>query len=243
MFYRPYVDIASTKSMWNFLHDHFIYPTMNSWNHSTSIAHNVKLYNLNLDGDYSVVMDYLFDEMDSGCLQALIATEIRDFERKYPTYRVGFNGRSGGYLVLYNADNNGSVLPDCVTDYDSYEDFKADVKDMGYTVSDFKHALRETVEIVREFDKLCDRLRDIVNEFSLRNFTVDKLEAALEGFDAVYGEDMDRLGLELPYIEDDHVVLNACAEYFTFLDCYLKCLGEDTRKIEIIDGKLYLRDY
>lgn len=242
MFYRPYVDIASTKSMWNFLHDHFTYPTMNSWNRSTSIAHNVKLYNLNLEGDYGVVMNYLFDEMDSGCLQVLIATEIRDFERKNPAYRAGFNGRSGGYLVLYNADSNSSVLPEIVTDYDSYEDFKADVKDMGYNVSDFNHALREVVEIVREFDRLCDHLRDIVNEFSLRNFGADKLEAALEGFDALYGEDMDRLGLTLPVMEGDHLVLNDCGEYITFFDCYLRCLGEDISKVEIIDGKLYLKD-
>jgi hypothetical protein len=215
---------------------------MNSWNRSTSIAHNVKLYNLNLEGDYEVVMRYLFDEMDSGCLQALIATEIREFERKNSAYRVGFNGRSGGYLVLYNADSRSSVLPEIVDDYDNYEDFKADVKDMGYNVSDFDHALRETVEIVREFDRLCDRLRDIVNEFSLRNFGADKLEAALEGFGALYGEDMDRLGLTPPVMEGDHVVLNDCAKYFTFLDSYLRCLGEDYSKVRIEDNKLWLKE-
>ena len=32
MFYKKYVDISNVKSMWNFLHDHYQYFTMNSWN-------------------------------------------------------------------------------------------------------------------------------------------------------------------------------------------------------------------
>lgn len=127
MFYKTGVDIANTKSMWEFLHNHFTYNTMNSWNRQTSIANNVKLYNLKLDGDWTVVMRYLFDEADSGCLQAYIEDEIRAFEETHSYYKVFFNGRSGGYLVLGNSDNNGSVLPNCL-DYDSYEEFKADVK-------------------------------------------------------------------------------------------------------------------
>ena len=31
MFYKTGVDIANTKSMWEFLHNHFQYYTMNSW--------------------------------------------------------------------------------------------------------------------------------------------------------------------------------------------------------------------
>ena len=90
MFYRTGVDIASTKSMWNFLKEHFTYYTMNSWNGLESIAHNVKLYNLELEGDWTVAMKYLFDETDSGCLQTYIDLEIREFEEKYPYYKVGF---------------------------------------------------------------------------------------------------------------------------------------------------------
>ena len=32
MFYKTGVDITNDKQMFNFLKDHFTYPTMNSWN-------------------------------------------------------------------------------------------------------------------------------------------------------------------------------------------------------------------
>ena len=232
MFYTAGVDVCNTKSMWNFLKSHYTYYTMNSWNRSQSIAHNVKLYNLRLEGDWTVVMRYLFDEYDSGCLQMNIDDMIREFEETYPYYKVGFNGRSGGYLVLYNADNNCSVLPECVAQYDTYEEFKEDVKSgwNGYNVSDFDRELRDAVTIVREFDKLCDRLRDLVNEYSKKSFDVDKLEAALSYFNDTYGEDLDALDLEGPVLEYDRVKLNDIADYNAFMHCFLDCLGEDKER-------------
>ena len=229
MFYKTGVDITNTKSMWNFLHNHFTYNTMNSWNRRKSIAHNVKLYNLNLEGDWTVVMRYLFDDADSGCLQMNIDDAIKEFEEMNTHYRVFFNGRSGGYIVLSYGDNNDTVLPACVTDYDSYEDFKEDIKAgwNNYNVSDFNRELREAVEIVREFDRLCDRLRDIVNEYSKKSFDADKLENALDRFNDEYGHDLDSLDLEGPFLEYDRVVLNDIANYHAFMVCFLACLGED----------------
>ena len=233
MFYTTGVDIASTKSMWNFLKNHPTYHTMNSWNRQTSIAHNVKLYNLKLEGDWTVVMRYLFDQNDSGCLQMNIDDEIREFEEKYPWTSVFFNGRSGGYLVLGTKNSNGSVLPDCVTEYETYEDFKEDAKaswngyNVSYNVSDFNRELRDTVIVVREFDKLCDRLRDLVNAYSKRSYDVDKLEDALNYFNDVYGEDLEALDLEGPVLEYDRVKLNDIANYNAFMHCFLDCLGED----------------
>ena len=184
MFYKTGVDVANTKSMWNFLKDHYSYYTMNSWNRAKSIANNVKLYNLKLDGDWTVAMRYLLDESDAGLLQMYIDDEIKAFEEEHRYYKVCFNGRSNGYLVLYNVDDNCSILPNCVDDYRTYEEFKEDVKSgwNGYNVTDFNRELRDTVEIVREFDKLCDRLRDLVNEYSMKSFDTDKLEQALEWF-------------------------------------------------------------
>ena len=83
MFYKTGVDICNIKSMWNFLHDHYTYYTMNSWNRSKSIAHNVKLYNLKLDGDWTVAMRYLLDEADAGDLQFYIDEIIREFEEMH----------------------------------------------------------------------------------------------------------------------------------------------------------------
>jgi hypothetical protein len=243
MFYKSGVDISSVKSMWNFLHEHFTYPTMNSWNGQTSIAHNVKLYNLKLEGDWTVAMRFLFDEGDSGALQMAIDDQLREFESNNPGYRVGFNGRQGGYLVLYNKDNFKTVLPDCL-DYDSYEDFKTEVRWDGYTIEDYKEELRQAVTIVREFDKLCDRLREEVNWYSTMNFNVVKMNDAIERFNITYGDDFDSLGLEGPTMTEgsDFVELNACAHYLMFLECFLNCFGEDRRRTYLKDGRLYMKE-
>ena len=88
MFYKTGVDICNTKSMWNFLKNHYTYYTMNSWNRSQSIANNVKLHRLDLDGDWTVAMRYLFDEADAGLLQMYIEDEIREFVDENPYYEV-----------------------------------------------------------------------------------------------------------------------------------------------------------
>jgi len=242
MFYTTGVDICNTKSMWNFLKNHYTYYTMNSWNRSKSIANNVKLHKLNLDGDWTVAMRYLFDEADAGLLQMYIEDEIREFVDENPYYEVFFNGKSGGYLVISEKQGHGSVLPSCVNDYDTYEDFKQGVKDSWYEerVSDYTRELREAVEIVREFDKLCDRLRDLVNEYSKRSFDVDKLEQAVERFNDEYFSDLSKLSLTGPCMEDDRVRLNDIAFYNAFMQCFVRCLGEDYNRIATDSADKYL---
>ncbi len=244
MFYKTGVDIASTKSMWNFLKEHYTYFTMNSWNRGKSIAHNVKLYNLKLEGDWAVAMRYLFDETDSGCLQMYIEDEIKAFEEANPYYEVFFNGRSGGYLILCEKEQHKSVLPSCVDDYDTYEEFKYDVKSgwNGYNVSDFDRELRDAVEIVREFDRLCDRLRDLVNDYSKRSFDVDKLDAALEWFNNAYGDELVLLELAGPVREGDRVKLNDIETYSAFMHCFLDCLGEDKTRVTSNGGYVWLKE-
>jgi hypothetical protein len=187
-------------------------------------------------------MRYLFDENDAGLLQSTIDDEIREFETKYPYYEVASNGRSGGYLVIYEKQGHKSILPSCVDDYDTYEEFKEDTKSgwNGYNVSDFNRDLRDTVEIVREFDKLCDRLRDIVNEYSKRSFDVDKLEAALEWFNNEYGDDLVCLDITGPILEGDRIKLNEIARYNAFLNCFINCLGEDKNRVTGDLNKEYL---
>jgi hypothetical protein len=184
-------------------------------------------------------MKYLFDEADSGGLQITLDDEIRDFIDENFNYKVFFNGRSDGYLVICNKDGS-SVLPDCVYDYDSYADFKADIKEQGYNISDFKRELREAVEIIREFDKLCDRLRDLVNEYSKKSFDSDKLGAAIEWFNNEYGDDLVMLDLTGPVLEGDRVRLNDIVDYHAFMQCFLKCLGEDRRRIATDSADEYL---
>lgn len=49
-FYKK-VDMRSREAMVAYLSGHFRYNTMNSWNQSTSYAHNVKAYNLGLSSE------------------------------------------------------------------------------------------------------------------------------------------------------------------------------------------------
>lgn len=244
MFYKTNVDITNTKSMWEFLKNHFTYYTMNSWNRAESIANNVKLYNLKLEGDWRVAMKYMFDEADSGCLQLRIEDEIREFEERNSYYKVFFNGRSNGYLVLCNEANNSSVLPPCVQNYDTYKDFKEDVKSgwYAYRVSDFNAGLRDAVKIVREFDKLCDSLRDLVNEYSKKSFDVDRLDAALNRFLICYSDDLDDLELQPPELDNDKIKLNDIVYYKAFMHCLLDCLGDEKDRIASNETHLWLKE-
>ena len=192
-FYKTGVDICSVKSMFNFINNHFKYWTMNSWNRLESIANNVKLYNLGLDGDWGTALDFLYDEDDCGDLQYQLRELVRDWERKHPGYTIGYNGRSDGYLVIYNHDkergtvNFRNILPEYLTGYDTYEEWKESIRDSWYGsrdyVSNYTRELREYTELIRDFDRLCDDMRSVVNEYSQMDY-----EAQKRAYEAENGE-------------------------------------------------------
>ena len=99
------VDLRSRKAMVNFLENHFRYFTMNSWNGSTSFANNMKIYNLGLSKEIeNTLYDILFSD-DNNDLDFYIKCLIADFETEHDDrYTACFNGRSGGYLVLYKME-------------------------------------------------------------------------------------------------------------------------------------------
>lgn len=191
MFYKTGIDITNDKQMFNFLKDHFRYPTMNSWNGLYSVAHNVKLYKLGLSGDWCTAMNLL----NNGEYET-INWMIKDWERDHPGYTIGFNGRSGGYLVLYNADNAGDVLPCSITDNDDYSQYKEWCRYYGYTVKENRFELQMFTKLVREFDKLCDEIRAFVDELSNLKFEVVEMEKAVEDFNYQYQDDLGYLGFE-----------------------------------------------
>lgn len=151
MYYKK-VNKKSDKDMFHFLKEHFEYWTMNSWNGLKSIANNVKIYNIK-ELDYDI-LQYL--ELDD---YYCINDTIEMWELEHEGYKVGFNGRSGGYLVLYNDNNNDSVLDYYVDINSDYESFKQDIKESEYrTLKEYHDTLVEQVELVQDFDKLCDNL-------------------------------------------------------------------------------------
>ena len=81
------------------------YNTMNSWNNATAPAYNLKIYNV-IDKN---LQDKVFELMDCENFYDEINWLIQDFaEENGHEWQAGFNGRSGGYLVLYKGGRKKS---------------------------------------------------------------------------------------------------------------------------------------
>lgn len=100
------VDLRNRAAMTVFLKNHFRYSTMNSWNRSTSYANNLKINMLGLP--YEIEMK-LFDMIGVDGFYDGINDLISEFGIRHQyLWQAGFNGRSGGYLVLYRGGSKQS---------------------------------------------------------------------------------------------------------------------------------------
>lgn len=241
MFYVKGIDITNDKQMFNFLKDHYQYYTMNSWNGLKSIANNVKVYKLNLSGDCYNALTFLQDDdyITINCM-------IDEWQYEHPGYVVGFNGRSGGYLVLYNADNNKTVLPDEVDYNDDYEGYKEMCREYFGSVKAARYKLVEMVKLVQDFDRLCDQLRDYVNELSTQDFAARALERTVDLFNENYYDDLAYLGYSELVVEDGKVDISEIRQldclYETFCrvankkDVGYKLIKVDDDHVKFIEG-------
>ena len=233
MFYQKGIDITNAKQMWNFLHDHYQYYTMNSWNGIKSIANNVKVYNLKLSGNCYNALTFLQDD-DYFTVNMMIS----DWEADHPNYRVGFNGRSGGYLVLYNDGNSKSILPCIIEDFDSYEDFKS-----WYRVKDYMYDLREYTKLVQDFDKLCDQLRDYVDTLSTQDFAARALERTVDLFNENYYDDLAYLGYDELVVRDGKVDISEIHQLSCLYEAFCRLANKKDvgYKLAKCDGGDYVR--
>ena len=189
MFYKEGIDFTNDKQMFNFLKNHFEYYTMNSWNRSQSIANNVKLYRLDLSGDWCVAWDLL----NAGRYDT-IKDIIRFWEEEHPGYKVVSNGRSDGYLVLTEDTASRPILPDAIAeavDFDEYERF---CEEFYGSVEENRGELVFYTELVQDFDKLCDELRDYCDALSTSKFEVIEMDKAVDRFNQEYADDLEYLG-------------------------------------------------
>jgi hypothetical protein len=201
MFYKTGIDITNDKQMFNFLKNHFEYWTMNSWNRLESIANNVKLYSLDLTGDWSVALSLLeAGEYDT------ISMMIMDWERENPDYEVQFNGRCGGYLVLTDKGSNAHVLPDDIICNDTYEDYKDYCKEYFGSVKANRWKLVECTKLVQSFDRLCDQLRDFCDSLSRQTFEIVEMQRAVEEFNDCYGSDLEYLDFQYLRCDEQGIV-------------------------------------
>jgi hypothetical protein len=97
--FKTKVNLKSKQAMIQFLQGHFRYYTMNSWNNATAYANNVKLRNLNIPHDKR---DKAYELLESEEVFFTINDRISDFSIEHNhLWQAGFNGRSSGYIVLY----------------------------------------------------------------------------------------------------------------------------------------------
>lgn len=83
------------------------YWTMSSWNQSSAPAYDLKVPNV-IDND---LQDKVFELMEAEGFYDEINDLIEDFNRSTDyVYQAGFNGRSGGYLVLYNGGRTAETI-------------------------------------------------------------------------------------------------------------------------------------
>jgi hypothetical protein len=177
MFYKN-VNKNSSKEMYEYLKGHFTYFTNNSWNREKSIANNVKLYNLELDGDWGRLLEIL--EIDE---YFTINTMIEEWESLHRNYKVGFNGRSAGYLVLYTFEDW------YVENSENYAEFKELLKNDGFTLKDYHNTLKEEAEMVQSFDELCDNLREACQYMLSHAKIVEKEEQIIRKYKDVEWDD------------------------------------------------------
>ena len=96
------VNLNSRSDMIQFLQTHFRYPTMNSWNRSESYACNLKIHKLGLG---SQIEDKLLELLSfQEFFDSLQVLKDQFAEAHEYRWQVGMNGRSGGYLVLYEGE-------------------------------------------------------------------------------------------------------------------------------------------
>jgi hypothetical protein len=201
MFYKTGIDITNDKQMFNFLRDHFEYYTMNSWNGVKSVANNVKLYNLGLSGDWGTAYDLL-----TAGEYEIVNDMIRAWTEEHRGFEANFNGRSGGYLVLMNNDNNCHVLPEEVTNSVDYEDYKECCRDYYGSVKANRSDLVFYTKLVQDFDRLCDQLRDFCNELSKQTFEIDAMAKAVDQFNDEYADDLEYLEFDYLKVDDEGAV-------------------------------------
>lgn len=143
---------TSRKSMTQFILGHFKYFLMNSWNISEGYAIKVKIWDM---GFSSEVRDFALDCLgvedfyeSSGINMAIENHELdmkARFDHNYLS--IGFNGRSGGYLVLYGLRTN--TMADQT--YSADELRKMDIGE-----------ITRIYQILRMFDELKGILKGIV---------------------------------------------------------------------------------
>lgn len=162
--------LPSVNKIKSYLMFHNRYWTGSCWNGSRSYAHNVKLYNLGIASE-GIDDDRVYDFLSADHPEYDLEVEdlIHDFEiATNREYTAAFNGRSGGYLVLYNKE-----YP-----YRGIDDDRDELEELDCSDPDVCKELIERFKLVKRFDALADQIRALL--FSYATSTKTKVITLLQ---------------------------------------------------------------
>lgn len=159
--FTNYNEPKTRQELTQFLKRHYRYFTANSWNISTSYANNVKLHNLGLtseqfDKAFAIVCDPEINIEEYNDEQSKLFHQFT----KETGYAAGFNGRSNGYVVLYDTELDYSSNPPTrriyygrnIDQYANFEEWSID-------------ELHERYHVIHKFDQLCEDLKDLLLKY------------------------------------------------------------------------------
>ena len=178
-----------TQKKIDFLKNHFRYYTLNSWNLGHSYAANVKLHNLNIPQE---LQDIAYEAISGESIFWNFEEFLENFKIAHPGYSIGFNGRSGGYLVLYQDGSNRGVDQDVDWDGDDIDD--ADVDYSYKLVKDFD----QTVELCRVafIEELTRRANKKPNDYKrLLHMFIDLGQSFIDTYDSEIDDDDLRISI------------------------------------------------
>jgi len=144
------------KAMREYLDNHFRYYTMNSWNKVTNYARNVKLYTLNIpkeDQDTAYSLLSVEDTEIWEIIRYMMCQFASIYEYKY---QMGFNGRSNGYIVLYQGGKNKDNKP-CI-----YPSKSQSLTHEGLS----SDSLRQLYDVVKHFDATVDNIIAVFKDYA-----------------------------------------------------------------------------
>jgi len=154
------------KDMITFLRGHFRYYTMNSWNMSKSYANKIKISSLALPREQENACFELLDVEGAGGLSGF-SEALDDFAVKHEhRWQIGTNGRSSGYLVLYQGGTHpgGQHFSLPGRGLDESDDFDS------WVTSE----LRARVTLVRDFDRTCEAACQAFLDYAMKHKVVER---------------------------------------------------------------------
>lgn len=156
--------MKNRKEKLEFLQEHERYYTINSWNKLDSFSKNMKVYQV-IPKKYQAKVYELIETED---FYEEINLILKDYEIR-KGLKTGFNGRSGGYLVLYNKDGTARGC-DYNIDYNNIDD--ENLNSLYNDVKEFDNLCNEVVNHVIHLAKYCNIKEEV--------YTIEKKRKVIE---------------------------------------------------------------